>query len=249
MPAQLKLVGRTFGRLTVLNRVATTNGHVSYLCRCVCGIEKSVRGSHLTAQKITSCGTCQRNEPLEGRRFGRLVVVRLVGRSPSKSAIWLCVRDCKQEVSVISGNLNSGGTRSCGCLFIEARAISRPIHGHSTGNTHSRTYNSWNMMLQRTSNPKAQGFKRYGAKGITVCNGLRNFSAFLAILGERPDGTSLGRYLDTGNYSCGACDQCKTNGWLRNCEWAARAQQGAEQRGRNAMMRYRALKLLAAKAA
>ena len=47
------------------------------------------------------------------------------------------------------------------------------------GNQHSRLYSIWNAMRQRCYNPKKQGYKYYGGRGICVCEEWRNnFSAF-----------------------------------------------------------------------
>jgi hypothetical protein len=49
--------GKVYGRLTVLKMVdERLAGAVSYLCRCLCGNEKIVRGSHLRKGTTRSCG-------------------------------------------------------------------------------------------------------------------------------------------------------------------------------------------------
>lgn len=57
---QIKLndiTGQTFGRLTVLYRIHKCNKrHAYWLCVCKCGNLTEVRGSHLTGEKIKSCG-------------------------------------------------------------------------------------------------------------------------------------------------------------------------------------------------
>jgi len=76
------------------------------------------------------------------------------------------------------------------------------------------TYRSWDAMIQRCTNPKATGYAEYGGAGITVCERWRKFEAFLADMGERPDGTSLDRHPDlNGNYEPG------------NCRWATPREQ------------------------
>jgi hypothetical protein len=52
---------------------------------------------------------------LRGQRFGKLIVQQLAGvRHGQKS--WKCQCDCGNAADVLSGNLRSGVTKSCGCL-------------------------------------------------------------------------------------------------------------------------------------
>ena len=57
---------------------------------------------------------------LTGRKFGKLTVVKRVedniSKSGYKSAQWLCVCDCGNEVIVTGRNLKTNNTKSCGCL-------------------------------------------------------------------------------------------------------------------------------------
>ncbi|MCU1338810.1 MAG: hypothetical protein JWO19_4391 [Bryobacterales bacterium] len=55
---------------------------------------------------------------LEGRRFGKLVVLERNRRTQSYPHhwMWLCECDCGQLTVKVGYNLTSGGTRSCGCL-------------------------------------------------------------------------------------------------------------------------------------
>ena len=53
---------------------------------------------------------------LTGQRFGKLVVVSEVAeRDKNKKVLWSCVCDCGNTVIVVTGNLTSGGSTSCGC--------------------------------------------------------------------------------------------------------------------------------------
>lgn len=55
---------------------------------------------------------------LTGRRFGALTALRSYKflRDPhSKCRVWLCKCDCGNLTSVITQNLTSGNTTTCGC--------------------------------------------------------------------------------------------------------------------------------------
>src|SRR5258706_15143171 len=56
------------------------------------------------------------------------------------------------------------------------------------------TYNSWMLMIQRCTNPKATGYAKYGGKNIKVCERwLHSFANFYADMGERPEGKTIHR--------------------------------------------------------
>ncbi|MDE2020582.1 MAG: HNH endonuclease [Patescibacteria group bacterium] len=59
---------------------------------------------------------------LTGFRFGRLEVLKPVGRTANCETVWRCNCSCGNVVDVIVGNLTSGNSRSCGCANAEARA-------------------------------------------------------------------------------------------------------------------------------
>jgi hypothetical protein len=79
-------------------------------------------------------------------------------------------------------------------------------------------------MIQRCTNPNGKAFKWYGGRGITVCDRWRNFENFLADMGEPPEGRSVDRIDNDGDYE------------PDNCRWATRAEQSATQRRRGEAM-------------
>lgn len=144
---------------------------------------------------------------LTGQRFGRLKVIELVGINKRRYAIWKCLCDCGTYTTTDGGKLREGNTNSCGCLRRELSAQQmqalNTTHGHTSRYKTSPEYNSWRCMTQRCYNPNHASYERYGAKGVRVCDRWRDFENFLADIGPRPTGTTLGRTLDLGNYEPG----------------------------------------------
>lgn len=85
---------------------------------------------------------------------------------------------------------------------------------------HTRAWVSWNMMLQRCTNPKRDKYEYYGGRGIKVCERWLTFENFYADMGERPEGWSLDRMDVNGNYEPG------------NCKWATKKEQANNRRKR-----------------
>ena len=57
----INLVGKKFGRLLVIEKAESLNGHTRWLCKCDCGKECVVHGTSLKTGNTTSCG-CYKTE-------------------------------------------------------------------------------------------------------------------------------------------------------------------------------------------
>src|SRR3990167_7410867 len=68
-----------------------------------------------------------------------------------------------------------------------------------------RTYLTWRDMNRRCFSPKNHAYDRYGARGITVCERWRVFENFLADMGIRPEGLTIERINNDGNYEPSNC--------------------------------------------
>lgn len=67
MAKPLELAGQTFGQLTVLRRDTERKASITFwVCKCSCGVEKSVRGTALQQGKTKSCGHIRGVPPVHG---------------------------------------------------------------------------------------------------------------------------------------------------------------------------------------
>lgn len=147
---------------------------------------------------------------LSGRRFGRLVVLRKGG--PMK---WFCRCDCGVERDVTGAGLRGGIANSCGCA--KGERIGTLNRKHMLSN--SRAQRIWSDMKRRCSDQSRRDYKYYGGRGITVCDRWKaDLSAFVADMGEPPEGMTLDRISADGDYEPG------------NCRWISLADQQRNKR-------------------
>lgn len=150
---------------------------------------------------------------LAGNVYGELTVVHKVPRRKNKT-VWLVVCSCGASKRVRGDALTSGAVISCGHIQRDRARENATIHGWCD----HPLYVTWNCMLQRCENPKAINYKRYGGRGITVCERWHEFSLFVADMGERPQGKTLDRIDNNLGY------------YKENCRWSTPKQQTANRR-------------------
>lgn len=116
------LIGKVFGRLTVIDCKVGKNGGVRCDCKCECGNEKKdIPLGDLISRHDTSCG-CARTkykEDLTGKTINYLTVIGVgeprIGKNGYKQKRWACKCECGNIINVEPARLVNGTVKSCGC--------------------------------------------------------------------------------------------------------------------------------------
>jgi hypothetical protein len=119
----IDLIGRTFGRLTVLERLNNPNPDKNksayWKCRCSCGNFKKTYSYNLIRGFTNSCG-CLVTEELKkrridflGKRLGKLTVIQDLGVDKTGNSRWKYLCDC--GTVGITGVSELKYIKSCGC--------------------------------------------------------------------------------------------------------------------------------------
>lgn len=131
----------------------------------------------------------------------------------------LCRCECGTQKEVIIKNLRSGTSRSCGC----ERSKNLIKRNTKHGKRFTKTWRAWHSMKNRCYNKNFTQYKNYGGRGIEVCDEWRSsFVAFYDHVGDAPEGKTLDRIDNNGNYEPGNVrwstykEQCQNKG--NNCK-------------------------------
>lgn len=151
-----------------------------------------------------------------GLIYGRLTVLKLSSITTGGKLHWVCKCSCGKKVDVNSGSLQSGNTKSCGCLHKEnARKQGLASTKHSEG-AHSRrtlTYRIWQSMLRRCDTKSATGYENYGGRGLKVCLRWHSYINFKNDMGVCPPKFSIERINNNKGY------------YKSNCKWILKGKQ------------------------
>lgn len=207
-------IGKTYNSIKILADLGIVKHHHRYACKCtLCGKEYTIDSKFIGITK--SCRDCfglsHRND-ISGKRFGRLVAIRL-DRIENKYTYWLCRCDCGKEVVVRYSHLFNGCKKSCGCLSDENRhiAYTRKCANRNFGNVSTHPlYSVWTNILTRCYNQNSSAYLDYGGRGIVMCDRWlpqnRGFENFVNDMGERPTPKhTIDRINVNGNYEPSNC--------------------------------------------
>ncbi len=122
-PGQRDVAGQRFGMLPAQYCTGKKDSSGSYYwhCRCDCGGEVDASLHQLQAGYRKSCGCLSHpvRKDFIGQRFGKLTVTGYAGKKNGMHR-WKCVCDCGKETIVGQTLLQTGKTKSCGCIRPES---------------------------------------------------------------------------------------------------------------------------------
>ena len=231
------LLNKKFGRLTVIKQIELEKGF-EWECVCECGNITYVSTASLMNGHTQSCGCLRADRvkeasfnDLTGKRFGRLLVLELISRKGQ--AIWKCICDCGKETIVISCNLISGNTRSCGCGSREMLDKYRVIKYHTPEEIRqarvfwARKRRELKKLVDYKWSYELEGTIRIFQPNCVICGSQDRLAVDHILPLSKGNGLCIGNVV----VLCKSCNSIKHNRKIKSLppEWAFRILHSAKQ--------------------
>lgn len=171
---------------------------------------------------------------ITGQKFGRLTVIKRVGRNKQRQATWLCQCECGNQITVVGCYLRGKRVMSCGCLRKDNLLKSITKHNKSR----DKIYKVFTGMKARCYNKNSIEYKNYGARGIKICEEwLNNFLNFY-------DWAIANGYDENAEHGKCTIDRIDVNGDYcpNNCRFVSNLIQQRNKRN-NRFIEYKGIKL------
>lgn len=157
---------------------------------------------------------------LIGKQYGRLTVIKYIGKDKYNNAMWKCKCSCGNTITIRGATLRNGKARSCGCLHKETcKQLAKNNITHNMSNT--RLYRAWQGMKSRCYCKQNNRYQYYGEHGIKVCDEWKNdFQTFYnwSMKHGYKENLTIDRIDVNGNYE------------PNNCRWITNGEQQRNKR-------------------
>jgi hypothetical protein len=218
---KLDLVGKKFGRWTIISKTPNKGYSICWLCKCECGVEKEIREWSLINGDSKSCGCFKKDnsknnskqiielgkshlKDLTGKRFGRLIVIKRMSNRGIHT-YWWCKCDCDREKEICGSSLRNGYTTSCGCYRKEKTSIAVGL------SSKKRVYRSYKKGSKKRNFSFELTFEQFleltqqdcyycGSKPFNNCNDKKSNGNFIY--------NGIDRIDSNKGYEIGNCVSC-----------------------------------------
>ena len=122
----IDMVNKKYGHLKVIKMLPNYNNKKKMYCLCDCdcgnkGIIREAWSLRNKSTELTSCGCANKEKVkiycgknIDGKKFGKLKVVKTLWESTPPQVECQC--DCGKRIILSKNDVQSGHTKSCGCL-------------------------------------------------------------------------------------------------------------------------------------